>query len=73
MRDPQALADSQYLGHGQPSCVSLMPTATAIWKLPLKSGKTLRIITNPELVTNKYLDKDDNAALALYATGRAVK
>lgn len=68
--DPQALADSQYLGRGPAQLCFAYADGYGYLELPLKSGKTLRIITNPELVTNKYLDKDDNAALALYATGR---
>ena len=70
VRDPQALADSQYLGRGPAQLCFAYADGYGYLELPLKSGKTLRIITNPELVTNKYLDKDDNAALALYATGR---
>ena len=70
VRDPQALADSQYLGRGPAQLCFAYANGYGYLELPLKSGKTLRIITNPELVTNKYLDKDDNAALALYATGR---
>lgn len=70
VRDPQALADSQYLGRGPAQLCFAYADGYSYLELPLKSGKTLRIITNPELVTNKYLDKDDNAALALYATGR---
>ena len=70
VRDPQALADSQYLGSGPAQLCFAYADGYGYLELPLKSGKTLRIITNPELVTNKYLDKDDNAALALYATGR---
>ena len=70
VRDPQALADSQYLGRGPAQLCFAYADSYGYLELPLKSGKTLRIITNPELVTNKYLDKDDNAALALYATGR---
>ena len=70
VRDPQALANSQYLGRGPAQLCFAYADGYGYLELPLKSGKTLRIITNPELVTNKYLDKDDNAALALYATGR---
>ena len=70
VRNPQALADSQYLGRGPAQLCFAYADGYGYLELPLKSGKTLRIITNPELVTNKYLDKDDNAALALYATGR---
>ena len=70
VRNPQALADSQYLGRGPAQLCFAYGNGYGYLELPLKSGKTLRIITNPELVTNKYLDKDDNAALALYATGR---
>ncbi|MBS6935340.1 MAG: hypothetical protein KH147_09110, partial [Actinomyces graevenitzii] len=70
VRNPQALADSQYLGRGPAQLCFAYANGYGYLELPLKSGKTLRIITNPELVTNKYLDKDDNAALALYATGR---
>ena len=70
VRDPQALADSQYLGRGPAQLCFAYADGYGYLELPLKSGKTLRIIANPELVTNKYLDKDDNAALALYATGR---
>jgi len=70
VRNPQALANSQYLGRGPAQLCFAYADGYGYLELPLKSGKTLRIITNPELVTNKYLDKDDNAALALYATGR---
>ena len=70
VRNPQALADSQYLGRGPAQLCFAYANGYGYLELPLKSGKTLRIIANPELVTNKYLDKDDNAALALYATGR---
>lgn len=70
VRNPQALANSQYLGRGPAQLCFAYADGYGYLELPLKSGKTLRIIANPELVTNKYLDKDDNAALALYATGR---
>ena len=70
VRNPQALADSQYLGRDPAQLCFAYANGYGYLELPLKSGKTLRIIANPELVTNKYLDKDDNAALALYATGR---
>ena len=70
VRNPQALANSQYLGRGPAQLCFAYGNGYGYLELPLKSGKTLRIIANPELVTNKYLDKDDNAALALYATGR---
>ena len=70
VRNPQALANSQYLGRGPAQLCFVYANGYGYLELPLKSGKTLRIIANPELVTNKYLDKDDNAALALYATGR---
>lgn len=70
VRNPQALANSQYLGRGPAQLCFAYGNGYGYLELPLKSGKTLRILPNAQLVTNKYLDKDDNAALALYATGR---
>lgn len=70
VRNPQALANSQYLGRGPAQLCFAYANGYGYLELPLKSGKTLRILPNAQLVTNKYLDKDDNAALALYATGR---